>query len=92
MVISSGTADGPVPSEIAAHPLPAQLTTFVGREREIVAVQQNLARTRLLTLTGAGGSGKTRLALQVAERAMATYPHGVRWIDLSALVNSKLVT
>ncbi len=54
-----------------APPLPAPLTSFVGRERELAAVQRTLAGTRLLTLTGSGGSGKTRLALQVAGAVQA---------------------
>jgi MoxR-like ATPase len=52
----------PAPS----HNLPARLSNFVGREREIAAVKQLLATERLVTLTGAGGCGKTRLALEVA--------------------------
>src|SRR5207247_1793063 len=56
------------PEAPAGAPPPAQLTSFIGRERETAAVQELLQGTRLLTLTGAGGSGKTRLALEVASR------------------------
>src|SRR2546430_17457209 len=70
---------------------PAQLTSFIGRERETAAVQELLAGTRLLTLTGAGGSGKTRLALEVASRVGARYPDGVAWVELAPLSNPELV-
>jgi len=72
-------------------PPPAQLTSFIGRERETAAVQELLAGTRLLTLTGAGGSGKTRLALEVASRVGARYPDGVAWVELAPLSNPELV-
>ena len=55
------------------HNLPHQLTNFIGREKEIAQARQLLASTRLLTLTGAGGCGKTRLALQVAGDVLADY-------------------
>ena len=58
------SADRPLRS----HNLPAQLTSFVGREREMPEIASLLDATRLLTLTGAGGSGKTRLGLEVAGR------------------------
>ena len=56
------------------HNLPLQLTSFVGRERELVEVRRLLGKSRLLTLTGAGGSGKTRLALEVAGQVLAGAP------------------
>jgi len=59
------------------HNLPAARTGFVGREREMVEVKRVLFTTRLLTLTGAGGSGKTRLAVEVARRLVEDYPDGV---------------
>jgi len=55
-----------VPSPRRLHNLPAQRTSFIGREREIAEIKQLLRTTRLLMLTGSGGCGKTRLALQVA--------------------------
>ncbi|MDQ3497182.1 MAG: hypothetical protein M3514_06670, partial [Actinomycetota bacterium] len=61
------------------HNLPAQRSSFVGREREMLEVEFELATTRLLTLTGAGGSGKTRLALEVARDLVEAYPNGV-WL------------
>ena len=62
------------PEAPVGAPPPAQLTSFIGRERETAAVQELLQGTRLLTLTGAGGSGKTRLALEVANRVGARVP------------------
>lgn len=71
--------------------LPQQLTSFIGREREIAQVRQLLVSTRLLTLTGAGGCGKTRLALQVAADAPDRYPDGVWLAELAPLSNPTLV-
>lgn len=64
----ASSGDPPQPRIVNATPLhlPVQLTSFIGRERELAEVEALLAHTRLLTLTGAGGSGKTRLALEVA--------------------------
>ena len=64
------------PSDAGRHNLPTPRTSFVGREREIVEVKRTLSMTRLLTLTGAGGSGKTRLALEVARDLISVYPDG----------------
>src|SRR3989442_3469971 len=75
----------------AGAPPPAQLTSFIGRERETAAVQELLQGTRLLTLTGAGGSGKSGLALEVASRVGAQYPDGVAWVELAPLLNPELV-
>ena len=60
--------------------LPIQPTPFLGRERELAEVVSLLAETRLLTLTGAGGSGKTRLAVQAADMAVGDYRDGVWWV------------
>ena len=62
-------------------------TPFLGRERELGEVGELLARTRLLTLTGPGGGGKTRLALQAAGAAADEYPQGVWWVPLAAVVD-----
>jgi ATP-dependent Clp protease ATP-binding subunit ClpA len=74
------------PDPIVHHNLPAQLTTFVGREHEIAEIRHHLTgrNTRLLTLTGPGGVGKTRLALQVAHDLVATFSDGVLFVDLTA--------
>jgi DNA-binding SARP family transcriptional activator len=70
------------PPGAGKHNLPAPRTSFVGREREIVESKRELAMTRLLTLTGAGGSGKTRLALEVARDLVGAYQDGVGWWSL----------
>ncbi len=73
------------------HNLPAQRSSFVGRERETLEVEFELATSRLLTLTGVGGSGKTRLALEVARDLLeAYYPDGVWLIDLAPLSDEEL--
>jgi predicted ATPase len=74
------------------HNLPVQLTTFIGRDREIEDIQQLLSTTRLLTLTGAGGCGKTRLALEVAAQLRTEYRDGVWLVDLAPLSDANLVT
>jgi predicted ATPase/DNA-binding SARP family transcriptional activator len=71
--------------------LPVQLSSFIGREREVAAVRQWLGTTRLLTLTGAGGSGKTRLALEVATQVAGAYPGGLVWVELAALSDPELL-
>jgi predicted ATPase/class 3 adenylate cyclase len=71
--------------------LPVQLTSFVGREREMAEVQRLLAKSRLLTLTGPGGTGKTRLALQAAAEATESFSHGVWLAELAALSDPALL-
>jgi len=68
-----------------ANNLPVQLTSFVGREREIETVRDLLATRRLVTLVGPGGSGKTRLALQVAGNVLHRYPDGAWLVPLESL-------
>jgi predicted ATPase len=79
------------PPEPARHNLPRQLTRFIGREREIAEVRRLLADTALLTLTGTGGTGKTRLALQAATELLDEYPGGVWLVELAALMEPELV-
>jgi non-specific serine/threonine protein kinase len=76
---------------VTRHNLPGQLTNFIGREREIKELELLLASTRLLTLTGAGGCGKTRLALELAAQVLDRFPDGVWLVDLAALSDPGLV-
>ncbi len=71
--------------------LPHQITSFVGREAAIAQVTALLVQTRLLTLTGAGGSGKTRLSLHIAADKMEAYPDGVWLVELAPLAEPDLV-
>ncbi len=93
LVIEGVPADFPPPRTLDARPnnLPVQLTSFVGREEQIAEVRQLLGRTRLLTLTGAGGTGKSRLALQVAAEILTEYRDGSFFADLSSVTDPALV-
>ncbi len=73
------------PPRAIPHNLPAHVTPFIGREQEIAEVKRLLASSRLLTLTGPGGTGKTRLALQVAAECLSDYPDGVYFVALASL-------
>jgi non-specific serine/threonine protein kinase len=79
------------PGDARAHNLPAQLTSFVGRSRESADVRRSISASRLVTLTGAGGCGKTRLALHVAASLLPQFPQGIWFVDLSALSEPGLV-
>jgi predicted ATPase/class 3 adenylate cyclase len=71
--------------------LPAQLTSFVGREADLAAVGDLLERARLVTLTGPGGTGKTRLATQVAAERLSRYADGAYLVELAAITDPELV-
>ncbi len=73
------------------HNLPIQLTGFIGREKEIEQVKELIARHPLVTLTGSGGVGKTRLSLQVAESVLEQFPHGVWYVELAPIADPDLV-
>src|SRR6266576_3575493 len=73
------------------HNLPYQLTSFVGREQEIARLKELVATNRLVTLTGTGGAGKTRLAIEVASQLVDAFPDGVWLVDLAALSDPRLV-
>jgi len=77
--------------EILNHNLPAQLTSFIGRERELDAARELLSSTRILTFIGPGGTGKTRLSLQVAAEQFSEFKDGVWLIELAPLVNSTYI-
>jgi predicted ATPase/DNA-binding SARP family transcriptional activator/DNA-binding CsgD family transcriptional regulator len=73
------------------HNLPAPRTSFVGRQTEMTELKRTLAMTRLLTLTGAGGCGKTRLALEVSRDLVRAYPDGVWLVELAPLSEGALI-
>jgi predicted ATPase/class 3 adenylate cyclase len=93
IVVEGLPSDFQPPRTLDARPnnLPAQLTSFVGREEDIADVSELLEGTRLLTLTGPGGTGKTRLALQTAAETLTEYKDGVFFVDLSSLTDPALV-
>ncbi len=73
------------------HNLPCQVTSFIGRDQEMADVKRLLSTTRLLTLTGSGGTGKTRLSLQAAAEVAEEYPDGVWLVELGALDDPNLI-
>ena len=76
---------------VVAGNLPAQISSYVGRKKEIGEIKELLRKNRLVTLTGAGGSGKTRLALQVAEELQGSYPDGIWLVELANIHEASLV-
>src|SRR5438067_13143040 len=75
----------------AASSIPQPLTSFVGRERELAAITRLLGEARLLTLTGPGGCGKTRLALRLADELSSAFPDGVYVVPLASIRDPQLV-
>jgi predicted ATPase len=73
------------------HNLPAQVSSFIGREAELAAVRTLVAEARLVTLTGAAGVGKTRLGLRVAAGLLDTWGDGAWFADLAPLGDPELV-
>jgi len=73
------------------HNIPTQLTSFVGREKAIEEVKQELTNHRLVTLTGSGGTGKSRLSLQVAADLLDSFPDGTWFIELAPLSDPDLI-
>ncbi len=73
------------------HKVPAELTSFVGRRRELAEIKQRLGASRLVTLTGPGGVGKTRLALRAATNVARAFPDGVWLISLASIQDPLLV-
>jgi predicted ATPase/class 3 adenylate cyclase len=76
---------------VRRHNLPAQLTNFIGREEELAELVELLSSTRLLTITGTGGAGKTRLGLQLASAIVDGYPDGAWFAELAPLADPGLV-
>jgi predicted ATPase/class 3 adenylate cyclase len=77
--------------DVQPNNLPAPVTSFIGREAELAEVRRLLASARLLTLTGPGGTGKTRLALQAAAEGLDLFPHGVWLVELAPLADPGLL-
>lgn len=89
---SSSVSVAEASSDRGRHNLPAELSSFVGREAELIRLSAAVRSTRLLTLTGAGGVGKTRLAMRLASSLLHDFPEGVWWVDLAPLSAPDLVT
>ena len=92
-LVGPGLADDFPPPRTLETPsnLPPQVTTFIGREREVDEVSDLLEHSRLVTLTGPGGTGKTRLSLRVAEQLRPEYPGGAYFVDLAPISDSGLI-
>jgi class 3 adenylate cyclase len=92
-VIDGLEQDFPPPRSLNAHKnnLPVQLTNFIGRSREVARLRELLAVNRLVTLTGTGGTGKTRLALEVAAQSLLDFADGVFFVDLAPIAGDELV-
>lgn len=86
-----GEPPSPATVPLPRHNLPLQLTSFVGRERELADLRHHLLSSRLLTVVGTGGAGKTRLALEAATPLVDDYPDGVWLIELAPLSDPALV-
>jgi len=94
LTIAGLRSEFPPLNSLDARPnnLPCQLTSLLGREKDLEQIKSLLGKHRLLTLTGAGGVGKTRIALQVGADLIDRYPDGVWFVDLAGLTNPELVS
>src|SRR5262245_15652040 len=79
-----------VPSQSTPAELPVHLTRFIGRDHELTELRRLIGTTRLLTLTGAGGSGKTRLAREVAAAETDRYTR-IAWVDLAPVSDATTI-
>jgi predicted ATPase/DNA-binding XRE family transcriptional regulator len=86
-----GRPSRPAPADVATHNVPEQLTSFVGRDRETAEIKALLATHRLVTLTGSGGVGKTRIALELARQVLSAGREEVWFVDLSPLRDGSFV-
>ncbi len=77
--------------EAVDHNLPVQLTSFIGREKELAEIVELVSTHRLVTLTGVGGAGKTRLSLQAAAELAASFRDGVRFVELASVSDPEMV-
>ncbi len=89
--LKSSQPESKIPSGREKHNLPVLLTNFIGREREIEEIKHLLDEHRLVSLTGAGGCGKTRLAIQVASGLVSNLQDGIWFVDLASVTESDLV-
>jgi predicted ATPase/class 3 adenylate cyclase len=94
LVIPGLPNDFPAPRSLEARPnnLPLELTSFIGRKREIEEVRRALEESRLVTLTGPGGTGKTRLGLQVGAELLDRFEHGVFFVGLAPVYDPDLLS
>jgi predicted ATPase/class 3 adenylate cyclase/DNA-binding CsgD family transcriptional regulator len=79
------------PKSVSTHNLPAQLTSFIGRQAQMADVRTLLADNRLVTLTGAGGAGKTRLAIEISARVASEFANGAWYVDLAPTTYAEVV-
>jgi len=77
--------------DVYSHNLPTQLTSFIGRDHEISEITKLITEHRVLTLTGSGGTGKTRLSLQVAAELLEKFDHGIWFVELAPLADPDLI-
>ena len=93
LIIEDLPTDFPPLNSLSVIPnnLPSQLTEFIGREKEIKDVQEQIKKTRLLTLVGPGGAGKTRLALEIAADLAENFKHGVFFVPLAPIHSSEFM-
>src|SRR5260370_15760086 len=80
-----------VPALSTPNNLPAEVSSFIGRERQLAELRRLLRKSRLITLTGPGGAGKTRLALRLAADILDRHSDGVWLLDLSPLNDARLL-
>ncbi len=92
-LVVAGLEDDPRPPRSLETPtnLPSDLTSFIGREREVAEVLANVRANRLVTLTGPGGTGKTRLSLAAAASLLEDFPDGVHFVRLAPIIDPELL-